>query len=71
MIVAGQDIWRQVRMLIRQEGFTKAEIAARLGYATPRLQWGRRLTVKTQRRFRKFFDALMAEGHESWHEERE
>lgn len=46
----------------KKGGFTKAEIARRIGFKAPALQFGRkRVAPATARRIRKFFDAVMAE----------
>lgn len=52
----GQRIigWREWRYLdaLRKEGFTRSELARRLGYHTPKLQIGRRMTVRNALRVR-------------------
>jgi len=45
---------------LQEEGFSKAELARRLGYATPALQFGRsRMTARTAHRIEGLYSRLM------------
>jgi len=51
--------WRRIRILL-EEGFSKAEIARRLGYRRPALQLGRRrILAKNAARVERFFRLTM------------
>lgn len=62
----GQRItgWREHRYLaaLRKEGFSSADLAARLGYATRQLQIGRRMTVRNALRIRRLWRDVNEEG---------
>lgn len=61
------DAYRTTRLLQRlleTHGFTKAQLALRLGYKTPQLQiYGKKqITAKTAMRVEKFYNSLMFGG---------
>jgi hypothetical protein len=59
--VPANETWRQINALI-EEGFTKAELARRLGLETPALQLGRsRILARTAARVDRLFRMLMKE----------
>lgn len=54
--------WRMLDHLL-DEGFSKAELARRLGYRTPAIQIKRnRVTAATEVRVQRFYNQIMAEG---------
>lgn len=59
-LIDAKSTWTKVEHLIEHEGFTKAEIARRLGYASPRLQLQReRVTARNALRIDRLYrDAL-------------
>ena len=60
-LVPANETWRQINALI-EEGFTKAELARRLGLETPALQLGRsRILARTAARVDRLFRMLMKE----------
>jgi hypothetical protein len=62
-LVPADEMWRAIDRLVSDEGFSKAEIARRLGYSSPALQINReRITGRTLRRFQQFYRELMAEA---------
>lgn len=63
-IVDARATWRMLDELLG-EGFTRAELARRLGYKSPALQIRRdRVTAATALRVAKFYRAIMAGGDE-------
>lgn len=59
-LVPADKTWKRINELI-EEGFTKAELARRLGYARPALQIRKdRITVETERKVGRFYDMIMA-----------
>jgi hypothetical protein len=55
-LVSSGKAWRRLRKLVEVEGFSKAEIARRLGYKNPSLQFGkRRMTARNAYRVDVFF----------------
>lgn len=62
-LVDATGVWGQIAKLLRDDGFTKAEIARRLGLKTPALQFNRRrMTARTVARFERFLRRLNAEA---------
>lgn len=63
-LVASADAWAILDRLLREEGFTRGEIASRLGLKTRALQYkkGRAMRASTVLRLRAFYRELMAEG---------
>ena len=60
-LVPADETWRQIDVLL-EEGFTKAELARRLGFASPALQVGRdRILARTAARVDRLFRMLMKE----------
>lgn len=58
--VSAKSTWQMLDELLR-EGFTKTELARRLGYKTPSLQMKRtRITAKTHVRVERFYRIIMA-----------
>jgi hypothetical protein len=54
--------WRKLAILL-SEGFTRSELARRLGYAKPELRMGRaRITAATAMRVDRFYARIMAGG---------
>jgi hypothetical protein len=63
-LVDADPTWKRLCKLI-EEGFSKAEIARRLGLRSPRLQFNRvEVTARTAMRVEKFYRAIMAEADE-------
>lgn len=63
-IIDAAPMWRLLEELLK-EGFTRAELARRLGYKSPALQFRRdRVTAATALRVAKFYRAIMAGGDE-------
>ncbi len=59
-LVPADKTWKMINELI-EEGFTKAELARRLGYARPALQIRKdRITAETERKVLRFYDMIMA-----------
>jgi hypothetical protein len=59
-IVPAAGAWRMINQLLR-EGFTKAELARRLGFATPAIQFNRRrITRRSIERVTEFYRGIMA-----------
>lgn len=57
-LVDAKPVWRKIRWLLR-EGFSKAELARRLGYKTPALQIRKdRVTAKTALKIEKFYNQI-------------
>jgi hypothetical protein len=55
-LVDAGPTWRRIRELIEQGGFSKAEIARRMGFKTPALQIGKkRVWVRTASRVERFW----------------
>ena len=64
-VIAGRDTNTQINRLLR-EGFTKAELARRLGFKTPALQIKRkRVLAKTAARVDRFYRQIMAGDEEA------
>lgn len=60
--VSARPTWRLIGKLL-EEGFTRTELARRLGYASPALQLRTdRITARNALRVAKFYRAIMAEG---------
>jgi hypothetical protein len=60
-LVPARKTWSQITQLL-QEGFTKAELAQRLGFAGPALQIGKdKILACTAARVDRFFRMLMKE----------
>ena len=58
-LVPASQVWDQIEKLIRDDGFTKAEIARRLGLKTAALQFKKtRMTARTVARFERFVRRL-------------
>lgn len=52
--------YQRIKHLVEQEGFSKAEIARRLGYATPALQFNRhRMTARNVARVERLYRSVM------------
>lgn len=63
-LVPAAGMWRQIGELLA-EGFTTAELARRLGYRNPVLQFRQDLVLaKTVLKVEKFYRAIMAGGEE-------
>lgn len=63
-LVDAAPTWTLIRRLLR-EGFTKGELALRLGYQTRALQIGRRrVLASTAAKVRRFFNLIMAGGED-------
>lgn len=61
-LIDATETWRLIRILL-SEGFTKAELARRLGRKGPALQINREtITVKTAHTVRVFFNRIMIGG---------
>lgn len=57
-LVAAWETWRMIRWLLNQ-GFTKGELALRLGYKTRNLQINRqRVTARTAARVQRFYSTI-------------
>lgn len=64
MRVNARRTWWKIRLL-QIEGFSLAELARRLGLQSPMLQFDTEVvTVQTEERIAKFYEATMAEGPE-------
>lgn len=62
-LVDARPTWRRIESLIADGGFSKAEIARRLGYRTPKLQLRpTRITAKLEHRIRRFWEYYIARG---------
>jgi len=60
-IVPANETWRQINVLL-EEGFTKAELAHRLGFESAALQVGKeRILARTAARVDRLFRMLMKE----------
>lgn len=60
-LVRANVAWRQIRRLLA-EGFSKAELARRLGYQSPSLQFGKtRIRARTAAQVDRLFRMLMKE----------
>jgi hypothetical protein len=60
-LVPSTETWHQIDMLL-EEGFTKAELARRLGFERPALQIGKdRILARTAARVDRLFRMLMKE----------
>lgn len=60
-VVSARPTWRQINALLA-EGFTKAELARRLNYKTPCLQFGKkRILARTAARVDRLYRLLMKE----------
>jgi hypothetical protein len=60
-LVPANETWRQINALL-EEGFTKAELARRLGFRTPALQVGKgKILARTAARVDRLFRMLMKE----------
>ncbi len=58
-LVPAQRAWNIIEKLIRDDGFTKAELARRLGLKTPALQFNReRMTARNVERVERFYRLL-------------
>lgn len=53
-VVSGERLLRLIEKL-QEEGFTKAELARRLGYKRPALQFRKKVLAKTAHRFKQFY----------------
>lgn len=63
-LIPARETWTRIRWLIR-EGFSKAEIARRLGYKTPNLQLNKhRIMAKTAMRIEKLYNSVRLGGEE-------
>jgi hypothetical protein len=61
-VVPAASTWSQIEELL-DEGFTKAELARRLGYATPALQLRKdRILARTAARVDRFYRTIMKES---------
>lgn len=64
-IVPAAQTWAQIRRLLH-EGFSKAELARRLGYASPALQLNRKkITAANAARVDRFYRQIMAGDEEA------
>ncbi len=60
-LIPAHGAWKQIKALLA-EGFTKAELARRLGYRSPSLQIGKtRIQARTGARIDRLFRVLMKE----------
>ena len=60
-LIRARTTWRQINVLLA-EGFTKAELARRLGYRSPSLQIGKeKIRARTAARIDRIFRTLMKE----------
>jgi hypothetical protein len=60
-LVSARRMWHQIHALLT-EGFTKAELAIRLGYTSPTLQMGKRkVRARTAARVEKLYRTIMQE----------
>lgn len=63
VLVDAGPTWTRIEQLIRDGGFSKAEIARRLGYKTPALQLRKtRVTLRTHNRILRFWERYMRDG---------
>jgi hypothetical protein len=63
-LIPAKQTWVQIQRLLR-EGFTKAELARRLGYKSPALQINRkRVTAANAARVDRFYRSIMAGDEE-------
>lgn len=63
-LLDGDPTWRKINKLLA-EGFSKAELARRLGFKSPAIQFKRfEVTGKTAARVDRFYRTIMAGGHE-------
>lgn len=61
-LVPAGPTWKRIRYLVQHEGFTKAEIARRLGLERPAIQFGkRRITAATAARVERFYRLQIGE----------
>ncbi len=61
-LVQAEETWRMIERLLR-EGFSKAELARRLGYRSPALQLRRdRIVKRNASRVARFYHRIMAGG---------
>jgi hypothetical protein len=64
-LVSPAATWRRIRALL-EEGFSKAELARRLGYKTPKLQLGRpgrrRILAATAAKIERFYRLMVDES---------
>lgn len=61
-LVDADPVWKQINKLL-EEGFSKAELARRLGLKTRAIQFGRfEVTAKTAMRVDRFYRQIMAEA---------
>jgi transcriptional regulator with XRE-family HTH domain len=61
-LVDADPTWKQINKLL-EEGFTRAEIARRLGLDSPRIQFNRfEVTARTKMRVDRFYRTIMAEA---------
>lgn len=60
-VISSEETWKMLNRLL-QGGFTRSELALRMGYKTPKLHFGREaVTGATEARVRRFYEKVMAE----------
>lgn len=58
-VIDSATTWKQAERLL-EEGFTRSELAGRLGLAKPELRWGSRITGRTAVRVDRLYRTIMA-----------
>lgn len=62
-VIDSAATWKQAKRLL-EEGFTRKELAHRLGLAKPELRWGSRITGRTAVRVDRLYRTIMAGAEE-------